>query len=59
MEERCVAKFPELRVVLGMNTAHGFDHFFAEFHGWRQRFRVASKNVAEIDVEELARFGQH
>lgn len=59
MEERCVAEFPKLRVMLGMNTAHGLHHFFAEFHGWRQRLGIASEDVAEIDVEEFARFGQH
>lgn len=59
MEERSVAKFPELSVMFGMNTSHGFDHLFTEFHGWRQRFRIASEDVTEIDVEELARLGQH
>jgi len=59
MEESGVAKFPELSVVLWMNSAHGFDHLFTEFHWRRQRLRIASEDVAEIDVEELARLGQH
>lgn len=59
MEESGVAKFPELSVVLWMNSAHGFHHLFAELHRGRQRLGIASEDVAEIDVKQLARLGQH
>lgn len=59
MEESSVAELPELLVVLGMYASHSFDHLFAEFHGRRQRLRIAAEDVAEVDVKELARSGQH
>ena len=59
VEEGGVAEFPELLIVLRVDTAHGLDHFFAELHGRRQWLRIASQNVAKVDVEQFARFGQH
>ena len=59
MKERGVAELPELLVVFRVDAAHSFDHFLAEFHGRRQGFRIATQYVAEIDVKQLARLGQH
>lgn len=59
MEKSSVAKFPKLLIMLRMYTTHGFDHLLTEFHGRRQWFWVTSENITKVDVEQLARFGQH
>ena len=59
MEESRVAELAELRVMLRVDAAHGLHHLFAQFHRRRQRLGIPSEDVAEIDVKEFARFGQH
>lgn len=59
MQESGVTKLPELLVVLRMDSTHRLDHLLAEFHRRRQRLGIAAEDVAEIDVEQLARFSQH
>ena len=45
--------------MFGIHSAKGFNHFFTEFHGRRQVFRISSKNVSEINVKQTTTFGQH
>lgn len=59
VEEGGVAELAELLVVLRVDAAHRLDHFFAEFHRRRQRLGIAAEDVAEINVEQFTRFGQH
>ena len=59
VEESRVAELAELRVMLRVDAAHGLHHLFAQFHRRRQRLGIPSEDVAEIDVKEFARFGQH
>lgn len=59
MQESGVAEFPELLIMLRMNAAHGLDHLLAELHWRRQRLRIPAEDVAEIDMKQFARFGQH
>lgn len=33
-------------------SAHGFHHFFAEFHRWREWFRISTENKSKINVEQ-------
>ena len=54
MEKSSVTEFLKLLVVLRVHAAHSFHHLSAQFHGRRERFRVAAQNVAEVDVEQFA-----
>lgn len=53
VQEGSVALLPELLVLLTLHAAHPLHHLLAQLHGGRQRLRVATQNVAEVDVEEL------
>lgn len=35
-------------------SAHGFHHFFTEFHRWREWFRISTEYKCEINVEKTA-----
>lgn len=37
-----------------LSSAHGLDHFFAEFHRWWERFWISAKYKTKIYVEEAA-----
>lgn len=37
-----------------LRSTHGLDHFFAELHGWWERFRIATENEPKVDVKEIA-----
>jgi len=59
MEEGGVAELAELLIVLRVDAAHGLHHLLAELHGRGERLGIAPQDVAEVDVEQLARFRQH
>ena len=44
--------------MLRVDAAHGLDHL-CQFHRRRQGLGTTFDDVAENDVKELARFGQH
>src|SRR5438309_1686778 len=44
----------ELRILRRPCPTKTFDHLFADFNQWSERFRVATENEAEIDVEEMS-----
>lgn len=52
--EGSVAQLSELQVELGVCPAHPLHHLPTQFHWRRERLGVAAKDVAKVDVEEVA-----
>ncbi|RUS22931.1 hypothetical protein BC937DRAFT_94860 [Endogone sp. FLAS-F59071] len=48
----------ESLIMRALCSTHGLDHFFAEFHGWWERFWIAAENEPKVDVEEVAVRGE-
>lgn len=58
MQVRRVAELPECEKRVRRQATHGVDHFLAELHGRRHGLRITAQDIAEVDVEQVARGGQ-
>lgn len=43
----------ETGVVCGGRSTHAIDHFFANFNGRREGFRISSEDIAKVNMEEM------
>ena len=50
----CKAKIREACVVLGVHAPHAVNHLIANLHRWWVQFRIMPKDVAKVDMEEMA-----